>query len=179
MTGYFALAGRADLLRRIALSVSFADSSPRGRAFCSRIPAACTPGYILLSLQTCGPLARALQQAAISTFGMGRKPSRQHDTPVYKPSEDPTTERPIPKVCLKKCVFVPDCRNEDAFLLQYRSFYTVTGLMAGLMISLQSKSPRSRPWIRISAVAALVAKGMLYWSHIWLMYFRSGSRSLD
>ena len=41
---------------------------------------------------------------------------------------------------------------------------TVTGLREGLMISLQSRSPRSRPRMSISAVATLVARGMLYWS---------------
>ena len=46
---------------------------------------------------------------------------------------------------------------------------TVTGLREGLMISLQSRSPRSRPWMRISAVATLVAMGMLYWSHRWVI----------
>ena len=64
----------------------------------------------------------------------------------------------------EKCVFVPG-RNEDAFGLTWTKLsgtHTVTGLREGLMISLQSRSPRSRPWIRISAVAALVAKGMLY-----------------
>ena len=46
-----------------------------------------------------------------------------------------------------------------------RSGYAVKGFVLGLMISRQSKSPRSRPWMSISAVATLVAKGMLYWSH--------------
>lgn len=35
--------------------------------------------------------------------------------------------------------------------------YAVKGLVLGLTISRQSRSPRSRPWIRISAVATLVA----------------------
>ena len=57
--------------------------------------------------------------------------------------------------------------------------HAVKGLVLGLMMSLQSRSPRSRPWINISAVATLVATGILYWSHRRVIYFRSASRSLD
>ena len=39
------------------------------------------------------------------------------------------------------------------------------GALPGLMASRQSRSPRLRPRISISAVARLVATGMLYWSH--------------
>lgn len=41
---------------------------------------------------------------------------------------------------------------------------TFSGVV-GLISSRQPKSPRARPWISISAVAALVAKGTLCWSH--------------
>lgn len=39
------------------------------------------------------------------------------------------------------------------------------GALPGLTTLRQSKSPRARPMISISAVATLVAKGTLYWSH--------------
>ena len=57
--------------------------------------------------------------------------------------------------------------------------YAVKGLVLGLMISRQSRSPRSRPWMRISAVATLVAKGMLYWSHRRVIYMTLSSMSVS
>ena len=46
-----------------------------------------------------------------------------------------------------------------------RGIYAVNGLLLGFTISRQSKSPRSSPSTSISAVARLLAKGMLFWSH--------------
>lgn len=42
---------------------------------------------------------------------------------------------------------------------------TFRGAFLGLTISRQSRSPRARPWMSISALAALVAMGTLCWSH--------------
>ena len=39
------------------------------------------------------------------------------------------------------------------------------GVRPGATLSRQSRSPRDRPMMSISAVATLVAKGTLYWSH--------------
>lgn len=43
------------------------------------------------------------------------------------------------------------------------------GALPGLTIFLQSRSPRARPIMSISAVATFVAKGILYWSQSLVM----------
>lgn len=55
--------------------------------------------------------------------------------------------------------------------VQGRSLLTqgTKGAGPGLTIFRQSRSPRARPMISISAVATFVAKGILYWSHSRVM----------
>ena len=46
-----------------------------------------------------------------------------------------------------------------------RKIAQAMGLVEGLTMQRQSRSPRARPSTSISAVAMLLAKGMLFWSH--------------
>ena len=51
------------------------------------------------------------------------------------------------------------------FLRVVKAFHAVKGLLLGFTMSRQSRSPRSSPSTSISAVAKLLAKGTLFWSH--------------
>ena len=61
------------------------------------------------------------------------------------------------------------CREKQASLLYHSRFPAICQamgrLLAGLTIMRQSRSPRASPSTSISAVAMLLAKGTLFWSH--------------
>ena len=74
-----------------------------------------------------------------------------------------TWEAPLcPAVCRLLMPVPHGANNTTAKIL---SCQARNGCIPGLTTSRQSRSPRARPRISISAVARLVATGMLYWSH--------------
>ena len=55
--------------------------------------------------------------------------------------------------------------NQQGDCMRFGEKCQAMGRLEGLTMQRQSKSPRARPSTSISAVAMLLAKGTLFWSH--------------
>ena len=55
--------------------------------------------------------------------------------------------------------------NQQGDCMRFGEKCQAMGRLEGLTMQRQSKSPRARPSTSASAVARLLAKGMLFWSH--------------
>ena len=55
--------------------------------------------------------------------------------------------------------------NQQGDCMRFGEKCQAMGRLEGLTMQRQSKSPRARPSTNASAVARLLAKGMLFWSH--------------
>ena len=55
--------------------------------------------------------------------------------------------------------------GDGLYCMRFAEKSQAMGRVEGLTMQRQSKSPRARPSTSISAVAMLLAKGMLFWSH--------------
>ena len=101
--------------------------------------------------------------------GRGRGRLRPRSAAVLPPLRPERSQRRVP-LCgaggLEYCCGIRAVQmNQQGDCMRFGEKCQAMGRLEGLTMQRQSRSPRARPSTSISAVAMLLAKGMLFWSH--------------
>ena len=121
---------------------------------------------VLLAVST---LSMAQDSVCLTAFASGPRAWQQETSAASCPAKPALVQAHCSRRLPTRTLSVRRCGRYCSGITAAGSAQTFRGVL-GRTSSRQSRSPRARPWMSISAVAALVAKGTLCWSHRLVIY---------